>query len=116
MNSVITSQPVISYQTEPSPVDIYKHKCLCEKCVTYPCKSNINADEDNYCCCENFDSWLKTFKTYDALRQKGDTECCCTILCCPIKFPFLFTFGLPCTLYNMSRNKCMGTKDKNYLC
>jgi hypothetical protein len=116
MNSVITYQPVISYQTEPSPVDIYKHKCLCEKCSTYLCNNHTKyADPEKHYCCVNCNEWLNTLKTRDDLSSNGDTLCC-TVVCCPIKFPLLFTFGLPCTMYNILRNKCTGTKDKNYLC
>ncbi len=116
MPRIITSQPVISYQSEPSHVDIYKHKCLCEKCFTYPCNNHTKyADSDKECCCVNFNSWLNTLKTYNSFSGKSDNSCC-TIICCPIKFPLLFTFGIPCTIYNMSRNTCMKTKDKNYLC
>lgn len=83
------------------------HKCLCEKCL-FP-------NTENQWCCINMSEWFDSFQTYMTHPDK-DGDCLCTTICCPFKFPFLLIFGLPCTLYNISRNKCNHTDNKNYLC
>ena len=80
------------------------HKCCCEKCL---CKT------ENPCCCINMNEWCEGFQT--KLNGWDDGYGCFCVVCCPIKFPFLLLF-LPCTLYNISRNKCNNTTNKNYLC
>ena len=60
----------------------------------------------------NCNQWVENLETNDNLNKN---DFCCTILCCPIKFPLLLLF-LPCTFYNICRNKCNKTENKNYLC
>jgi hypothetical protein len=116
MNSTtITSQPVFSHQTEHVPVDLYKHQCLCEKYMTHFCKKeqNQNDQENNHCCCVNCVEWYESLGT--GCNGKNQ-DCLSTLLCLPIKLPFILIFGFPCTAYNILRNACNGTTDKNYLC
>ncbi len=57
--------------------------------------------------------WWSYLETHDALYQPS---ICCTMLCCPIKFPINLIFCGPCTVYNIICNKCYHTDKKNYLC
>jgi hypothetical protein len=80
------------------------HKCCCEK---FLCKT------DKPWCCINMYDWLDVFQT--KINSWDDGYGCCCVICCPVKFPFLLLF-LPCTFYNICRNKCNNTTNKNYLC
>jgi hypothetical protein len=80
------------------------HKCYCEKCL---CKT-----EKDWCFI-NINEWLAMFETKISSSDDGYGSCC--IICCPIKFT-IFSFCLPCTFYNICRNKCNKTNNKNYLC
>jgi hypothetical protein len=117
MNSTttITSQPVVSYQTEPTPTDLFAHQCLCEKCMTYLCKRKDSNDPDNACCSVNFRDWFKSIGTSCNMITKK-VDCLATLLCLPIKLPLCIVFGLPCTIYNEARNACKSTNNKNYVC
>ncbi len=79
------------------------HKCLCEKKI-FNCEINIPI---------NCSEWVECLNTNDGVNHHSD---CCTIICCPIKFPINLLFFGPCTLYNIFRNKCNNTNNKNYLC
>ncbi len=63
-------------------------------------------------CPINCNEWVECLETYDHTYKQST---CCTIICCPIKFPLNLIFFGPCALYNMLRNKCHDT-NKNYLC
>ena len=89
-----------------SETNIDDHKCLCEKCF---CKCN------HPCCCVNMNDCFDSLKTYENGKKYGDDVCLCTFVCCPFKFPLALLFFLPCTMYNICRNKCNNTDNKNYL-
>jgi len=84
-----------------------EHKCCCEK---FLCKT------DKASCPITINKWLGAFTTYDNGYNQNDDTCFCTVICCPIKFPVLVLCLLPCTIYNIGRNKCNHTENKNYLC
>ncbi len=67
---------------------------------------------DEYQTFENCNEWLECLKTNDCFQNE---DYCCTALFLPIKFPINLFFCGPCTLFNISCNKCKNTKDKNYL-
>ena len=115
MNTINTppSTSVFSYTTEPKPVDMYDHQCMCEKCFSYPFKTQPSrSTTDSNCCCVNCSELCGSLKT----DCNGREDCCSTSMCLPIKLPFILLFGLPFTVYNISRNYCKNTSDKNYLC
>ncbi len=60
----------------------------------------------------NCNEWCRCLETHDHTHQPS---ICCTMICCPIKFPLNLILCGPCTLYNILRNKCNNTQ-KNYLC
>ncbi len=64
-------------------------------------------------CYTNCREWYECLETNDNINKPSN---CCTILCCPIKFPLNLLFFGPCTIYNILRNKCHNTNKKNYLC
>ncbi len=99
---VIISQPINNKNN---------HKCLCEKIILQSCEN-----KENPCCPVNINEWFNTFRIYINHRSHNDDGCFCGTICCPISFPILTTFVLPCTLYNIGRNKCNNTNNLNYLC
>ncbi len=89
-------------------IDDDNHKCYCEKKIC-GCKS------DEYYCCVSMNEWFEAFITYPNGYKSTNDDCVCTCICCPFKLPILLLF-LPCTFYNVCRNKCNNTNKKNYLC
>ncbi len=59
-------------------------------------------------CPLNINEWINYFKTKNNINKDSD---CCTVICCPIKTPFLLLI-LPCTFYNM----CMNNINNKYIC
>jgi len=72
-----------------------------------------NNQKYNIGCPVNGNQWSECLNTNDTTNQYS---ICCTVLCCPIKFPLNLLFSGPCVLYNIFCNKCNNTIDKNYLC
>ena len=87
-------------------MSVNNHLCLCEQVCFKKCRSERNLY------CYTCTQWVDSFQSNINTAEPSD---CLTILCCPIKFPILLVGFLPCTLYNILRNKCNNTNE-NYLC
>ena len=80
------------------------HRCKCEQ-VLFTCKCHNS-------CPVNMCEWTRNLST----DCDGKDHWALTCLCLPVKLPLLILTCLPCAFYNVSRNACSNTKDKNYMC
>ncbi len=111
----ITNQPINSYTSNDTKndktikiinTDINQHKCKCEKILT--CNST------NSRWYVNCDEFLNSFWVGDGIDNKNS---CCSLICFPVVLVHNIFCCLPCTSYNICRNKCANNKeDKSYLC
>ncbi len=116
----ITEQPIYSYTENDTSndytkydktskiinTDINQHKCMCENILT--CNST------NSRCYVNFSEFLDGFCVGDGINNRSE---CCSFICFPVVLVRQILLCLPCTTYNVCRNKCANNKeDKSYLC
>ncbi len=108
MSNTITTQPIYSHTDKTCnqvDSDTNSHKCLCEKTLT--CNSTASRFYIN---CEEF---FNSFYISDGVKKSS----CCSFICFPAVLVHNLVLCLPCTMYNISRNKCAKNKeDKSYLC
>ncbi len=64
--------------------------------------------EHKHTCPLNMNEWFEYFNTNNNIGQESE---CCTIICCPIKTPFLLLL-IPCTFYNI----CINKYNNKYIC
>ncbi len=110
-SNFITNQPsysnkdIISYLDKSTTNNTHKTKC--EQFCT--CNSTANR------CPVNCKEYCNTFKLYE--DSHGHSFGLYSCLCFPVTLPVNTILCGPCTLYNISRNKCNNnTESKNYLC
>ena len=107
MDQIVTKQPTSVYSYTQNDKTVKKsHKCRCEICLF--------GTEDKEFYPTSISQWCD-FRMY---LGYGNEDGCGTFacMCFPIVFPVKFLCCFSCASYNSCRNRCNGTKDKNYIC